>query len=157
VVQLARLLPDIRFRIVGIGEEEERLHASGRHLANLEFLGYRSGKDLDELYRGAIAVLIPSRWEEVFGLTALEAMRAGKPVVASTVGGLPEIVGDRVSGFLVHPLDIRGWAEAVLRLVHDDALRKRLGREGRSVLERKFSVREHDARLKELYAEAMRG
>jgi glycosyltransferase involved in cell wall biosynthesis len=98
---------------------------------------------------------VPSRWEEPFGLTALEAMRAGKPVLASQMGGLPEIVEDRVTGFLVQPLDTRGWAEAVLRLTHDDGLRRRLGKEGRASLERRFNVRLHDERLRAAYAEAM--
>lgn len=153
VIRVARLLPEVRFRIAGTGPEETRLHALAHGLRNVEFVGYRSGADLDELYRGAIALMMPSRFHETFGLAALEAMRAGKAVAASAVGALPELVQDRTSGYLVNPLDTHGWVEAVLRLAYDEAARKKMGREGRRLAETEFHVRRHRVRLMEVYGE----
>ncbi|TAK03543.1 glycosyltransferase family 1 protein [Patescibacteria group bacterium] len=153
VLRVARVLPEVRFRIVGTGPDETRLHVLAHGLTNVEFLGSRFGVDLDELYRGAAAVLIPSRVHEVFPLVALEAMRAGKPVAASHVGGMSEVVTDRVTGFLVNPLDMHGWAEAVLRMVYDDAARRSMGREGRRQAETTFHVRRHREKLMGIYRE----
>ncbi|OGL66328.1 hypothetical protein A2856_01365 [Candidatus Uhrbacteria bacterium RIFCSPHIGHO2_01_FULL_63_20] len=151
VIRVARMLPEIRFKIVGSGPDEPRLHALGHGLGNVEFLGRRTGEDLDRLYQGAAALMMPSRFHETFGLTALEAMRAGKPVAASAVGALPELVQDRVTGYLVSPLDVHGWAEAVLRLVYDDAMRRKMGREGRLLAETTFHIRRHRQKLMETY------
>jgi glycosyltransferase involved in cell wall biosynthesis len=156
VVSLARILPDLKFKIVGTGPDEARLHRLGHGLPNLEFVGFRSGEDLADLYRGAMALLVPSRWEEVFGLTALEAFAAGKPVVASAVGGLPEVVEDRGTGFLVRPLDLHAWTEAVVRLAHDEELRRQMGRAARLSAETTFHIKRHYERVLTAYEDARR-
>lgn len=154
VLRLAKLLPDLKFEIVGTGPEEEKLHRMGHALHNVEFVGFKNGDALHEAYRGAIGVLVPSRVQEVFPLTILEAMAFGKPVVASAVGGVPEVVEDRVTGFLAHPTDMRAWVEAVMRLAYDDAHRMRMAREARLKTETTFHVRHHWERLLRIYNEA---
>lgn len=156
VIRVARLLPEVKFRIAGTGPEETWLHQLAHGLMNVEFVGYRAGADLDALYQGAIALMMPSRFHETFGLSALEAMRAGKAVAASAVGALPELVQDRVTGYLVPPLSTHGWAEAVLRLVYDEAMRKKMGREARRLVETTFHVRRHHERLMGIYREVAR-
>ncbi len=151
VLALARVLPDLPFKIVGRGPEEERLHELGHGLSNVEFTGFRSGEALFDLYRGSRAILIPSRWHENFPLTALEAMAAGKPVIGSHVGGMPEVVEDHRTGLLVSPVDLQGWAEAVARLAYDEDFRVRLGREARQAVETTFHIRHHWARLLRAY------
>jgi len=76
--------------------------------------------------------VIPSTWAEPFGIVALEAMAAGRPVVASRTGGLADIVVDDVTGLLVAPGDAGALAAAMGRLLADDALRARLGRDARA-------------------------
>jgi glycosyltransferase involved in cell wall biosynthesis len=156
ILRLARLLPNIPFKIVGSGPERERLEQKGRELKNLEFLGFRTGDALQELYQGAVAVLIPSRVQENFPFTALEAHASGKPVVASEGGGMGEIVQDRVTGFLVKPLDLHGWSEAIMRLFYDEDLQKRMSISARQRVEQRFTIREHDDRLLQWYEEAIR-
>ncbi len=82
----------------------------------IRFLGHVPESDLPALYSGAIMFLLPSV-EEGFGLTALEAMACGAPVIASNAGALPETVGD--AGILVDPHDPQTWAEAICRLLED--------------------------------------
>jgi glycosyltransferase involved in cell wall biosynthesis len=78
-------------------------------------------------WRRAIAGVVPSAWQEPFGIVALEAMDAGVPVVASATGGLAEVVDDGETGLLVPPGDAGALADAIGRLVADVELRRRLG------------------------------
>ena len=70
--------------------------------------------------------VLPSIGPEAFGIVLLEAMASGKPVIASTAGGIPDIVEDNVSGLLVRPGDPRGLAQAMGALVTDEPFRGRL-------------------------------
>ncbi len=156
VLELAHRLPDLKFKIVGTGPDEALLHSVGDRLPNVEFMGYQQGQRLRDLYLGARAVLVPSRWEEPSGLVLLEAQACGKPVIASHAGGIPEAMEDRRSGFLVPPLDIHAWTEAVLRLAYDDRSREKMGRDARTLMEDRFSLRAHYEAVEHVYAEAIR-
>lgn len=90
-------------------------------------LGRVTAAELDGLYQHAIATVFPSRYEG-FGMVALEAMARGCPVIAADATALPETVGD--SAMLVAPDDRDGWAEAMLALMTDEALRARLVQAG---------------------------
>ncbi|MBI4592286.1 glycosyltransferase family 4 protein [Candidatus Uhrbacteria bacterium] len=156
IVRAAKLIPDVTFKIVGRGPQMERLHRLAEGLTNVEFLGFRMGEELAQLYRGATAVLLPSRVHENFPLAALESMAAGKPVIASHVGGVPEIVEDRINGLLVNPSDLHGWAEAIMRLAYDEELRLSMARAARSTIEHRFRLDDHDRRLMAIYEEVTR-
>jgi glycosyltransferase involved in cell wall biosynthesis len=84
-----------------------------------------------EAWRRCLIAVVPSLCPETFGLVALEAMSAGRPVIASRIGGLPELVRDGQEGFLVAPSDVRSLAEAMQRLLADGDLRAKLGAAGR--------------------------
>lgn len=155
IVRAAKLIPDVPFKIVGRGPQMDRLHRLADGLTNVEFLGFRDGAELAELYRGATAVLLPSRVHENFPLAALESMAAGKPVIASHVGGVPEIVEDRVNGLLVAPADLHGWAEAIMRLAYDEELRLGMAHAARSTVEQRFGLDDHYRRLMAMYQEVL--
>jgi glycosyltransferase involved in cell wall biosynthesis len=116
----ARLPRDIRLLLSGRPTAAIRRDAA---LCGVEpriaFLGDADDADLAAAYRGATALMIPSL-EEGFGLPALEAMACGTPVVASTEGALPEVVGDAAR--MVDPVDIYDLAEAMEQLATDAAL-----------------------------------
>lgn len=156
IIHAAKLLPGTKFKIVGHGPQINYLHKLAYGMENVEFLGFRVGDELMRLYQRAAAVLLPSRVHENFPLITLEAMAAGKPVIASEVGGVPEVVEDRVTGFLVKPIDIQGWVEAIMRIDLDDALREKMSRASRYVVEKRFSVEDHYRRLLQIYEEVMR-
>jgi D-inositol-3-phosphate glycosyltransferase len=82
---------------------------------------------LADWYRAADVVAVPS-YSESFGLVAIEAQATGTPVVAAAVGGLTTVVADQRSGLLLPTHRPADWADALARLVHDPALRERLGR-----------------------------
>ncbi|MBI4435747.1 glycosyltransferase family 4 protein [Candidatus Uhrbacteria bacterium] len=156
IVRAAKLIPDVPFKIVGRGPQMEYLHRLAHGLDNIDFLGFRTGAELAELYRGAMAVLLPSRVHENFPLAILESMAAGTPVIAAHVGGVPEIVDDRVSGLLVNPVDLPGWVEAMMRLAYDEDLRLSMARAARSTVEHRFGLDDHYRRLMVIYEEVLR-
>src|SRR5437588_377387 len=94
-------------------------------------LGFVPHEELGDLYDRAAVVVCPS-YREGLPLCVLEAMAHGRPVVASAVGGIPELVEDGVTGYLVEPGDVGGLRAAIERLLADPALRRRLGRAGRA-------------------------
>jgi len=155
IISLAKILPDITFKIVGRGPEMEKLHRAGDKCSNLEFMGFRMGDELKELYENATVVLLPSRVHEVFPLITLEAMSVGKPVIGSRVGGIPEIIEDGINGFLVSPLDLSGWTETVMRIFYDDDLQQRLSHGARECIEKRFSLDVHHRKLMMYYEEAI--
>lgn len=88
-----------------------------------------------------------SRWEEVFGWMIAEAMAHGKPVVATRVGGIPELIADGGSGFLVDRGDTVAMSERILTLLGDRELRARMGQAGRETVSAKFDLRKNVAQL----------
>ncbi len=89
-------------------------------------LGPMSNEDVRRAFRQATVAVVPSTWEEPFGIVLLEAMAAGAAIVASRVGGIPEVVQDDVTALLVPPGDADALASALQRLLDDPALRSRL-------------------------------
>ena len=149
---------DVIATVAGVGPEVEGLAAQAKSLgleSRLRFPGALVREQVLALYREASVVAMPSRWEEPFGLVALEAQIAGRPVVASRVGGLPEFVIDEVTGLLVPKEDPAALARAIARLLGDPPLVRRVTAAAREAAIARFSVarcaREYDA----LYAEAI--
>jgi glycosyltransferase involved in cell wall biosynthesis len=126
--------------LVGEGPELEparaRLHALGLE-ADVEYAGERL--DIVDVLSLADVFLLPSATES-FGLAALEAMACEVPVVASRVGGLPEVIDDGVTGFLHAQEDIDGMARSVMSLISDHALHARIASAARAVAVERFSV-----------------
>jgi glycosyltransferase involved in cell wall biosynthesis len=146
---------DVEFLVVGEDHEagapfETRLRRRVRDLAVepfVRFLGYQS--DLLGVLAAVDAVAVPS-WNEAFSLVAAEAMAAGRPVVASDVGGLAEVVEDEVTGLLVPPRDEAALAAALLRLAEDPALVEHLGQQAR-VSARRFARGPGIAKVVQVY------
>ena len=90
------------------------------------FLGERSNAVARYAMHRSLAVVVPSVWSEPFPMAVLEALAAGRPVVASITGGIPEMVRDDREALLVEPGDAAALAAALSRITHDDALRDRL-------------------------------
>jgi sugar transferase (PEP-CTERM/EpsH1 system associated) len=142
---LARSRPElaarVRLRLVGDGplkEECRRLMAEGGYADRIELPG-ASDDVASELARFDVFVL-PSLAEGISN-TILEAMAAGLPVVATAVGGNPELVEEGASGWLVGSEDAQALADAIARYVEDPALRERHGRRGRALAESRYSLR----------------
>ena len=102
---------NVQLKIVGDGPERDTLVHRSENNGNIEFLGYKSGKELDDVINRAKAIIIPSVWYENCPYSALEGMAKGKPIIVSNVGGLPELVKDGVNGFICR--DKEGLKKAI--------------------------------------------
>ena len=110
----------------------EQLSLSG----NVEFLGHRD--DIAQIMNSIDLLLVPSL-DEPFGYINIEAGAAGVPVIASAVGGIPEIIVEGETGLLVAPEDSNALSEAICRVFEDGELLQRLGRGAEKHVERCFS------------------
>ena len=137
------------------GNYGERLRAglSAAARERVTFAGTVPHAEVIERYRAATVFVLPSVWNEPFGMPVAEAMAAGLPVVASRVGGIPEIVVDGETGRLVPPNDAGALADALVRLLDAEALRRALGEAGRRRAAAVFSWDAIAARLLALYRE----
>lgn len=133
-------LPSWHLAIAGRGEERERLLALADELdlgPHVSLLGYRA--DIADLLAAADVFIMPSR-SEGLPLALLEAMFARRAIVASAVGGIPEVVRHEAESLLVPPEDVAGLARAVTRVVQDAGLRGRLGHAALARAQSHFSV-----------------
>ncbi len=135
-----RELPNARFLIAGYGPLQEKLEARARKLkidGRVQFLGYR--RDVELLLSASDLFVLPSLWEGMSN-AILEAMAAGKPVIATAVDGNVEQVVDGKTGLLTPPADAGAMAEAILRLARDPELAQRMGLTGRLRVEEEFGL-----------------
>jgi len=117
--QVCMKLKEFKLFIVGDGPLRKSLQPLSRSLGiehRVEFLGRVSGTSLDYLYRSSAVVVVPSIWAEPFGRVVAEAMMYNRPVVASSVGAIPEIL-DKKKGFLVPPKNPKALADAIVSAI----------------------------------------
>lgn len=117
--------PSIRFVLIGSGKDESKLRNRASYLPNVSFTGWLP--KLQVCYETMDVFLFPSR-KEALGTAMLEAMSYHLPIVASNVGGIPEVVRHGREGILCDASDRRGFQDALLAIYSDETLRKRLGK-----------------------------
>jgi len=149
---------DRQLIIVGAGEELESYQNMATVLGiidNVVFTGHVSDIErMRRLYSNSLAVVIPSLWYENYPLSALEAFSLGKPVIASNIGGLPEIVRPGKSGFLFEPGDVKGLARLMQQIDKDPEIAVTLGREALQQVREENSIDVYIDRLLPLYRRA---
>ena len=136
------LAPGLRLLIVGDGAERrplERLAAALGVGTVTEFVGSVPHDRIPEYLRRFSIYVAPSVHEESFGVAVLEASACGVPVVASKVGGLPEVVQDGVTGLLVPPADHVALADALEGLLKNRTLRRQMGEQGRQFVHASYA------------------
>ncbi len=152
---IVQRVPDVLVRLVGHEElsttAELRAYAEMRGVADrVHFEGFRS--DVASVLGQADVMVLPSLWEG-FGLVLLEAMAVGKPVVASAVGPVPEVVVDGETGLLVPPGQPEPLAAAIVRILTEPDLAARLGRAGRERVGERFTLDRMVAETEAVYQE----
>jgi len=143
----------VQVAIIGDGGLRGALEQQARDLGiaeNIVFLGHR--EDTQELMFALDIFALPSLSEGI-PMALLEAMAAGRAVVASRVGGIPEVVRDGAEGFLIEPRDEQGFADKCLQLIESRDLACRVGRAARMRVERDFSARGMAQQVTSLYDE----
>jgi glycosyltransferase involved in cell wall biosynthesis len=148
--RVAPAVPEVLFVLAGEGEAAAR-EPFIRHLGPL------ANRDVLALYPLADVVVVPSVIPDALSRVILEAMAAGRPVVATRVGGTPELVLDGKTGLLVERNDPDGLARALLTVLRDSALRDALGAAGRRHLELLSGEGGSVDRLLDVYAEVLGG
>jgi glycosyltransferase involved in cell wall biosynthesis len=151
----ARMSAPHRLVIYGDGPLRDELEALARRLGvPAEFPGFVP--DFAERIEELDIFVLPSRGENL-PIAILEAMAAALPVVATRVGGVPEVVVDGETGIVVEPDDVSSLADALDRVAADDALRERLGRAGSTRIAEHFDARSTARQMVELYRELLAG
>jgi len=156
--RVAPQFPDARLTIAGTGPALGTLQqaAEGSGLGDrIRFRGQVPREQMDALTAGAWVQVVPSRWQEPFGLVAPEAMMRGVAVVASRSGGLEEVVVDGQTGFLCEPGDAASLAEGLRRVLGNRDLAEALGQAGRARALAEFHVDRFLDRLCSLYDETI--
>lgn len=147
----------ISYRLAGEGSLKKSLEKKAQQLGlkeDVQFLGFVS--DVPGFLAAVDVVVLPSLFEGL-GVSVLEAMAAGKAVIASRVGGLPELVIDAATGFLVEPRDVSGLTDAIAKLAHDRNLIRSMGQKGRERLEKSFTMEQMARKNEDYYFSLLEG
>ncbi len=154
---IIKILPQTTLTIIGDGPYKNELINLTKtlHIEDcIQFKGWIENKELGTYYSKASIVVAPSTVPEAFGLVILEAMSMGRPVIATNVGAIPEIIDNGVNGYLVEPNNSEQIAEKVIKLFLEENLLTELGRNARKKAE-EFSIEKHLENLERVYTELM--
>lgn len=134
--------PELTLKIVGTGPQREELETLIRDLTpgNVELCGFLRGAELNSAYRNCLATILPCNWLETFGLTVVESFAFGKPVIASDLGALQELIDDGETGLLVPPADEQALVTAMRRLAATPARTHAMGLTAKRMVEGRFGV-----------------
>ncbi|HEA26603.1 MAG TPA: glycosyltransferase family 1 protein [Ectothiorhodospiraceae bacterium] len=160
MVEVRRSVPTVQLRLAGDQRstidrgpyfaELQELIAEECLGKNLRFLGSLSEDELLKEYAECSLLILPSV-QETAPMVIMQAMAAGKAVVATRVGGIPHLVEDGRTGLLVDSGDVPALAEAIVRLLKNDTLRTAMGQKGREVAERRFGAKAIAEKTREVY------
>lgn len=148
-------VPGTRFLLVGDGPLRGELEQYAAQLgisSNVRFTGQQLS--VGPLLSGMDVVVLPSDEREGLGIALIEAMAMGKPVIGTSIGGIPEVVQDRMNGLIVPPKDVAALASAICLIITDRPLARRMGENGRAAFETKFTSQQMIAQIDRLYQEA---
>ncbi len=140
-----------KLKIIGTGPEENNLKQLVKKLKlskRVEFLGYKSGQELQDIIRGSRLVYLPSTWNENMPLTLLESLNLRKVVIASRTGGLPELIRDKETGFLFENGNIKELAQIIDNSYNYDLIK--MGSKAKESIEN-LRVEKHLIELLDVY------
>ena len=146
-----------RLVIAGTGPEESFLKklASDLNLANVVFTGFLNKEQQVSLWSNSSALVVPSIWDEPFGMVVLEAWAKERPVVAFAKGALPELIHHGVNGLLAHPFSVESLAKNIQELIDKPDLGPRLGKAGNQRLKDEFNRTLWLSRINAVYQKAL--
>lgn len=151
-LQAAKDLPDIPFAVAGSCQQMPDL--PGRSSVNVRWMGFLEGADLHKLYQESRVLVFPSCWYEGFPNVITRAMILAKPVIASRLGGVPEIVEDEKCGLLFEPGNAGELVQKIRLLYENPELCRSLGAAGRMKAQKEYGAVAVSRRLMEILAKA---
>lgn len=153
LIQAMESLSSLKLKVVGEGEELPALTTYVREhkMANVEFLGPAWDEDLKPILARARLVVVPSIWPENSPLVIYQSFAAGKPVIGSRVGGIPDLIDDGENGLLFEAQDVESLAEKIEFLASRADLAGQMGRNARAKAEREYDPQVHYRRMMDVY------
>jgi len=150
-------LPDMELLIAGVGEARVELETQVNEmgLSNVRFLGFKTSDELRGLIAGSICVVNPSESFETFGLVLVESFAQSRPVIASHIGGMSEVVTHDVDGFMVEPGNVVQLTSAMKQMAADPGKAIDMGRHGYLKAKQEFSSGSHYEKLMSLYTKVI--
>ncbi|MBU0706800.1 glycosyltransferase family 4 protein [Patescibacteria group bacterium] len=141
-----------KLKIVGTGPQEKELQGmvAKEQITNIEFLGYKTGNELNEVIKNSLAVVVPSEWYENRPLTILEAFSFGKPVIGTEVGGIPELVREGETGYLYKLGSVEGLRGKINDIIKDKEKTVQMGK-GAFEFVKQFSPENYYEKLIKVY------
>lgn len=157
LIEAGRLLSDRNIKIVLAGRVEEPLRSELSRLLppNVEYVGMKSGGELDDLRKNCKAVLLPSIWYENQPFAILEAFAFGKPAIGSDLGGIRELVGNNERGILIKPRSPESLADAIVELNNDHITCKQMGEKAYQYVMENHTPEKHYQKLLKIYEQVI--
>lgn len=154
--EVVRRCPQAYLLVVGEGSQRDALEARASELGIADHVVFTGRRDDVPAVTAALDVAVLPSYREAQGLVILEAMALGRPVVASNVGGIPEVIDDGVSGLLVPPGDPAALAAAIVRLLTDHPYADLLARRGHDLVHERFCVELMVQAIEKIYDDGAR-
>lgn len=151
--KLAGKMPNVNFVVVGDGPLRG-LFENGPN--NLHCCGHMPHEEIKHYFRAADVVLVPSLWHEPFGRVVVEGQINFTPVVASRIGGIPELIEDGETGLLVEPGKLDDLMNAIMKVMSSEKLRKRMGDKGHKATRKKYATKTVVKKMFDIYRKLMR-
>ncbi len=153
LLETAVKLPEASFKIAGSGPTENyhKKKALFMKLKNVEFLGHQTKEEIISLYKNAFAGILPCKWFEIFGLSTVEAFACGKPVIASNLCAIPEIIDEGLNGLLFEAGNSQQLAEKVGFLIQNKAVVSDMGKNALAKAQSEYTEKVHYRKLLDLY------
>ncbi len=145
-------VPEMLFLIIGDGPQEKNIHEKIKAMElseKVRMLGLRH--DIPEILKAIDLCVLPTL-QESLPQSLLQAMAMEKPVIGSNVGGVGEAVQDGINGYLVRPGDPSSLADAIIKILQDKEKAKAMGKEGRKIVDRSFTVEAMSKKMFDIYA-----
>ncbi len=153
--KVLRKCPDAILKIAGDGIERKNFETLSRDLnieSQVEFLGHLSRTELENNFADAWTQVVPSIWNEPFGLTVIEGMKRGTPVIATKVGGITELITHQETGFLIDANEGE-LVNAILHIIEQEDLRLEIQKNAGDFVQKSFSVEQYTDKFLKIYAE----
>ncbi|OGC89010.1 MAG: hypothetical protein A2142_07140 [candidate division Zixibacteria bacterium RBG_16_48_11] len=159
LLEAARLLPQISFKIAGTGEEEAgaKNFVREKELNNVEFLGFLNPEQLKQVMSESYFTVFPTTMYHNCPMAILEAFALGKPVLASDLGSLPELVKNNENGLLFETKSVRDLTDKILKLYRQPQVVREYGEKARRMIEQEFSAEKYYPKLMQIYQKLVTG
>ena len=157
LIESMKMVKKSKLIIVGNGplEEELKLNVENNNISNIEFVGFKTGAELENLIKNSKFVVIPSEWYENAPMSIIEAMSYGKPVIGSNIGGIPEFIENNETGLVFKAKDSIDLANKIEMLLNDESKIIEMGKNARQRAEKLYDKKVHYEKIMDLYNQVM--